>query len=60
MESAVPEQPELPRRRPGSHLPAAVKAVGVAKVPTAGDRWHADERSLTVLLNALRRWEPTT
>lgn len=54
------ELPDLPRRRPGSHLPAATRAVGFAKVPNVGDRWYVDERSLAVLLNALRRWKPTS
>lgn len=58
MKHRASELPILPQRRPGSHLPAAVRAVGVAKVPAPGDRWYVDERTLTELLIRLRRWEP--
>lgn len=55
------EVPQLPKRKPGSHLPIiAHRAVGVAKVPNIDARWHMDERTLAVLLNSLRRWQATT
>lgn len=58
MKHRAAELPVLPQRRPGSHLPEGVRAVGVAKVPVLGDRWYVDERTLTELLVRLRRWEP--
>lgn len=56
-EDTVSELPNLPQREPGTHLPAAVKAVGRATVPQPGDRWYVDEHVLTVLLNNLRAWQ---
>ncbi|MFI5492959.1 hypothetical protein [Actinoplanes sp. NPDC051859] len=52
-------RPALPQRVAGTNLPpAAYRAVGTAKVPNLPDaRWELDERTLMVLLNALRRWQ---
>jgi hypothetical protein len=50
---------QLPKRDAGTHLPPeAYRAVGVAKVPNVDpDRWYVDERTLMVIVNALRRWQ---
>ena len=50
------KQPDLPRRKFGSHLPAAAyRAVGIAKVPDS--RWSSDEASVRILLNGLQKWQ---
>ena len=52
------ETPELPKRRSGTHLPNAAyrKAVGRATVPYGV--YRTDDRTLRLLLNGLRRWDP--
>lgn len=52
---------ELPRRVFGSHLPpAAYRVVGRAKVANGDEQWHDDDRTLYMLLDALREWEVVT
>jgi hypothetical protein len=52
---------ELPRRNAGTHLPReAYRAAGRARVPNvdpAGRGWYVDEKTLRMILNALRRWQ---
>ncbi len=52
-------RPELPKRKPGRHLPQdAYKPMGIAKVPNVDPyRFLIDEKTLMVIINGLRRWQ---
>lgn len=45
---------QLPQRKPGAHLPRA--AFQVANVDP--DRRHLDEKTLRLIADALRHWQP--
>jgi hypothetical protein len=55
------ELPDLPMRRPGTHLPpAAYLVIGIARVPQEnedGIRFSDDAETINELLHHLRCWE---